>query len=317
MNSTNRPAATATRHVLPFEALQPADFERFCLWLISREGFDQVEHLGSSGHDHGCDILGMRQAEMWAFQCKRVLHFGPRDVNKELDKIFALTERARPAAIVFIATCAISAQTRQVARNRCRDKIICHFWGKTELDEKVGRHKELLRTFFLLSEREYASPEQDCAREPHNLREREQIEALLARIDQLIESRMANPVLSVKDAPLRARLLICDIYGNPIMYEHIYNNCVTVGRSSGNTIRIPDPLISATHLCIEIRGSFLYVVDSGSTNGTYVNGKRITKKVVIHFGDEILLGNHTLLLCPPSEAIRCLTPKTSPRDVAQ
>jgi hypothetical protein len=31
---------TRTTHTLPFDELSPRDFERLCLWLVEREGFE-------------------------------------------------------------------------------------------------------------------------------------------------------------------------------------------------------------------------------------------------------------------------------------
>ena len=38
----SRPSITATTHTLPFHQLSPRDFERLCLWLVQREGFDRA-----------------------------------------------------------------------------------------------------------------------------------------------------------------------------------------------------------------------------------------------------------------------------------
>ncbi len=46
-----------TLHTLPFGKLSPCDFERLCLWLVEREGYERAEHLGAAGRDQGCDIV--------------------------------------------------------------------------------------------------------------------------------------------------------------------------------------------------------------------------------------------------------------------
>jgi hypothetical protein len=48
---------TSTKHLLPFSSLSPTDFERLCLWLVRREGYERAEHLGASGGEQGCDIV--------------------------------------------------------------------------------------------------------------------------------------------------------------------------------------------------------------------------------------------------------------------
>lgn len=316
MTAPDKPPVTATQHPLPFQSLQPGDFERFCLWLISREGFERVEHLGSLGYDHGCDILAMRGSELWAFQCKRVSRFGAYEATKEIDKILALPAERLPSVFVFIVTCLVSAQARQIIRDRCAGKLHCIFWARTELDEKVSRHPDLLRAFFL------AAPEQkeDSLVTSERLSQGEQIQHLLSRIDHLISLHIQHspPDFSDKVGPLRAHLLISDAHGSPIMYEHITSTSITVGRGSGSMIKIPDPELSSTHLRIEIKGVFIYITDLGSANGTRVNDKLITKRTVTRLGDKISIGNHILILYPPSPDKYSTTPETSrPSDASK
>ena len=106
---------TGTTHTLPFDKLSPRDFERLCLWLVEREGYERAEHLGAAGSEQGRDIVAWHEGALWAFQCKRVQRFGPRDALAEVEKVVALPEDQRPAAYVFLVTCDVSANTcRQI-----------------------------------------------------------------------------------------------------------------------------------------------------------------------------------------------------------
>ena len=78
---------TGTNHILLFAELSSGDFERLCLWLLQREGYENVDHIGASGSDNGCDILGVSEGRTWFCQCKRVKRFGPREVGGEIKKI--------------------------------------------------------------------------------------------------------------------------------------------------------------------------------------------------------------------------------------
>lgn len=143
------PLVTGTTHPLPFDSLSPRDFERLCLWLVRREGFRRAEHLGAAGSEQGRDIIAWREGKLWAFQCKRVQSFGPKDALKEVEKILALPKDERPAGLVFLVTCDVSAQARQRVRKRCAEgDIECSFWVGTELDERVKRHPEIVKEFF-------------------------------------------------------------------------------------------------------------------------------------------------------------------------
>ena len=71
---------------------------------------------------------------------------------------------------------------------------------------------------------------------------------------------------------------------------------ITIGRSTGNNnIVINDSKVSRSHLQIinDDNGDF-YAIDLDSTNGTFVNGTRISGKVQLHKGDIVVIGNTTL-----------------------
>ena len=54
----------------------------------------------------------------------------------------------------------------------------------------------------------------------------------------------------------------------------------TVGRVDDNTFEIPDPSISSHHCEILLRGSDVVVKDLGSTNGTFINGEKISESAL-------------------------------------
>ena len=69
---------------------------------------------------------------------------------------------------------------------------------------------------------------------------------------------------------------------------------VIVGRGGNCDIPIGDEFASNLHAKIyEIEGRF-YVEDLGSTNGTYVNGRRITYPTELRGGDQIKIGRTSM-----------------------
>ena len=65
---------------------------------------------------------------------------------------------------------------------------------------------------------------------------------------------------------------------------------VTVGRLDENTLPIDDPSVSSHHAQLTLQGSGAYLLrDLGSTNGTRVNGLRITE-ATLHPGDQVRFG---------------------------
>jgi pSer/pThr/pTyr-binding forkhead associated (FHA) protein len=72
---------------------------------------------------------------------------------------------------------------------------------------------------------------------------------------------------------------------------------ISIGRDGGNDIVIrDDPLVSRKHALIEKEGTDYFVMDKGSTNGTYVNNNPIgsCEKVRIQSGDVIVVGKTKL-----------------------
>lgn len=70
---------------------------------------------------------------------------------------------------------------------------------------------------------------------------------------------------------------------------------VTLGRHRSNDIAIVADQISRHHARLISSGSGYAIEDLGSTNGTYVNGERISGIVQLHDGDEIRLGGSVTL----------------------
>lgn len=64
----------------------------------------------------------------------------------------------------------------------------------------------------------------------------------------------------------------------------------TLGRSHKNMVMLTDPTVSSQHCRVEIRDSIVWVEDSGSRNGTFVNGEFIRGSHPMTHGDELRVG---------------------------
>ncbi len=71
---------------------------------------------------------------------------------------------------------------------------------------------------------------------------------------------------------------------------------ITIGREAGNTIVINDAEVSRKHTQLMLQGGKYVLSDIGSTNGTFVNGQRITGQHVLVPGEVISLGEQINLL---------------------
>jgi predicted component of type VI protein secretion system len=76
---------------------------------------------------------------------------------------------------------------------------------------------------------------------------------------------------------------------------------VTIGRLPDNTIVIDNSAVSSRHVRIAREGPQFVVEDLESTNGTFVNGDKVTKRALRH-GDTILVGKHKIFFDRMGEA---------------
>lgn len=63
-----------------------------------------------------------------------------------------------------------------------------------------------------------------------------------------------------------------------------------IGRDPANAIVINDPEVSRRHARLTLQGGRYVLEDLGSTNGTFVNGRRLTGAYVLKPGDVVSLG---------------------------
>lgn len=67
-----------------------------------------------------------------------------------------------------------------------------------------------------------------------------------------------------------------------------------IGRSPDADIQISDPYSSEFHARVGIQDGQVVVHDLGSTNGTYVNGRRVTSPTSLSRGDTVQIGKTIL-----------------------
>lgn len=57
--------------------------------------------------------------------------------------------------------------------------------------------------------------------------------------------------------------------------QTLYQEMITVGRTANHDIVLRDPSVSKFHAHFKLRPSGIYLVDAGSTRGTFVDGQRL------------------------------------------
>ena len=90
--------------------------------------------------------------------------------------------------------------------------------------------------------------------------------------------------------------------------ETFDKNEVNFGRLQGNDLMLPKGNVSKHHARLLYRDGRFIVTDLRSTNGTYVNGRKISQATIVREGDKIYVGDFVLRLETGQR-----TPRTPPR----
>jgi pilus assembly protein CpaF len=77
---------------------------------------------------------------------------------------------------------------------------------------------------------------------------------------------------------------------------------VSVGRVQGNHIVLPKGNVSKRHARLLYRDGRFIVTDLNSTNGTYVNRRRIAQATIVREGDRIYVGDFVLRIEPAADS---------------
>jgi signal transduction histidine kinase len=82
----------------------------------------------------------------------------------------------------------------------------------------------------------------------------------------------------------------------------LQHDVVGLGRDSSNVVQLHDTEVSRQHAEVRRNGGVFTLTDLDSSNGTYVNGRRIRRHVLAS-GDQVQVGGTLMLFTGPSEDI--------------
>ena len=87
------------------------------------------------------------------------------------------------------------------------------------------------------------------------------------------------------------------VRGAPRVGERLPLRAVNaIGRDAGNDVVLNDEAASAKHALLEFAEGEWWIEDSGSTNGTLVNGEVVRSRERVQYGDEVAIGRVALRL---------------------
>ncbi|MFA6091520.1 MAG: FHA domain-containing protein [Elusimicrobiota bacterium] len=95
----------------------------------------------------------------------------------------------------------------------------------------------------------------------------------------------------------------------------IDKTAITVGRKPDNDVVIDNPAVSGHHCRVLLSGDTFFVEDLDSTNGTFVNEKRVMKSG-LHHNDVIGVAKHALVFVNEQEAAQAAGNKPTPEPEA-
>lgn len=112
---------------------------------------------------------------------------------------------------------------------------------------------------------------------------------------------MANPVPGMAPGSAQTRLgpekLVVEEPSERRGVEFLLSDEMTVGRAAGCGVALTeDTFVSQLHARVFRRDGDFFVEDLGSTNGTYLNGKKVSAASVVRKGDRVQIGRTTLEL---------------------
>ena len=121
-------------------------------------------------------------------------------------------------------------------------------------------------------------------------------------MDQTVKINFA-PDIDSDDGTVRlwdnksAYVSLKDVNKPGMEFRQLINGTVTIGRSSSKNMIVInyDKSVSGQHCTITLRDGVFYILDSGSSNGTFVNNERIVGEKALTNGDYINIGQTTLV----------------------
>ena len=119
------------------------------------------------------------------------------------------------------------------------------------------------------------------------------VSPVVAPDDELAEggtSVFAVPVIDAPEAVIEVREP-----GRPARHVSVTGAPMHIGRAPDCELVLKDSRVSRRHARLQARGGVLVLTDLGSTNGTRVNGHRVTE-VVLGVGDRIHVGETSIVV---------------------
>jgi pSer/pThr/pTyr-binding forkhead associated (FHA) protein len=132
--------------------------------------------------------------------------------------------------------------------------------------------------------------------------------SLIIPIAQLPQAPARAPAVAPAPAPVAARPRLPAVLPALVGFDgslagrrFVVDGELSLGRE-GTDIVIDDPEVSRRHAWVQLENGGMVVLDAGSANGTFVNGRRISTPTRLENGDRLTVGATSLLAEVPAPA---------------
>jgi len=106
-------------------------------------------------------------------------------------------------------------------------------------------------------------------------------------------------------------MLVIQAEGEAPVTRELTAGTLTIGRKADNDVRLQDSTVSGHHAKIVTYFKASHVEDLGSTNGTFVNGRRV-RMHTLRPGDVVAIGRHTITVQEEGSAAARPAPPPEP-----
>jgi len=196
-----------------------------------------------------------------------------------IERAFAMTfpSDLEPAQIARKLVATMEAQTRDDEGELHAPGSYCVYVSPADF-ERLAEHREYL-------ERAWAELLRDLASRVGVTFDRERVRVVMAPRESVPLGAIA---VEVDGRPSAVRLRT--VVGLPPDGVYSIQGTTRIGRSEESEIVLVDPSVSRAHAILQVEAGRTLVRDLNSTNGTFVNGRRIEAQT-LRDGDELRFGN--------------------------